>query len=98
MIDADSPGLEIAEPIHGAAPHPLATLRFNTMKLPRDALIGTAGAGFGQAMANLDIFRSTVAAAALGFARRALDEPLARVKSRRLFGASLADLRSRKAS
>ena len=92
VIDADVEGLEIAERIHVAAPHPLATIRFNAMKLPKDALIGTAGAGFGQAMANLDIFRSTVGAAALGFARRALDEALARVKSRKLFGATLADL------
>ena len=92
MIDADTPGLEIAERIHVAAPHPLATLRFNGMKVPKDALVGTAGAGFAQAMANLDIFRSTVGAAALGFARRALDEALARVKSRKLFGSTLADM------
>jgi acyl-CoA dehydrogenase len=92
VIDADAPGLEIAERIHVAAPHPLATLRFNAMKLPKDALVGTAGAGFAQAMANLDIFRSTVGAAALGMARRALDEALARVKGRQLFGSTLADL------
>lgn len=92
VIDADAPGLEIAERITVAAPHPLATLRFKAMKLPRDALVGTAGAGFAQAMANLDIFRSTVGAAALGMARRALDEALARVKGRRLFGQTLADL------
>lgn len=92
VIDADAPGLEIAERIHVAAPHPLATLRFHAMKLPKDALVGTAGAGFAQAMANLDIFRSTVGAAALGMARRALDEALARVKGRHLFGATLADL------
>ena len=92
VIDADTPGLEIAERIHVAAPHPLATLRFNGMKVPKDALVGTAGAGFAQAMANLDIFRSTVGAAALGFARRALDEALARVKSRKLFGSTLADM------
>lgn len=92
VIDADTPGLEIAERIHVAAPHPLATLRFDGMKVPKDALVGTAGAGFAQAMANLDIFRSTVGAAALGFARRALDEALARVKSRKLFGGTLADM------
>lgn len=92
VIDAATPGLEIAERIKVAAPHPLATLKFNAMKLPKDALIGTAGAGFAQAMANLDIFRSTVGAAALGFARRALDEALARVKGRKLFGSTLADL------
>ena len=92
VIDADAPGLEIAERITVAAPHPLATLRFNAMRVPKDALVGTAGAGFAQAMANLDIFRSTVGAAALGMARRALDEALARVKGRRLFGQTLADL------
>jgi acyl-CoA dehydrogenase len=92
VIDADTPGLEIAERIHVAAPHPLATLRFDGMKVPKDALVGTAGAGFAQAMANLDIFRSTVGAAALGFARRALDEALERVKSRKLFGGTLADM------
>jgi acyl-CoA dehydrogenase len=92
VIDADAPGLEIAERITVAAPHPLATLKFNAIKLPKDALVGTAGAGFAQAMANLDIFRSTVGAAALGFARRALDEALARAQGRRLFGQTLADL------
>lgn len=92
VIDADAPGLEIAERIQVSAPHPLATLRFNQLRLGKDALIGTAGAGFAQAMANLDIFRSTVGAAALGFARRALDEALGRAKSRQLFGAPLADL------
>lgn len=92
VIDADAPGLEIAERITVAAPHPLATLRFNAMRVPKEALVGTAGAGFAQAMANLDIFRSTVGAAALGMARRALDEALARVKGRRLFGQTLADL------
>jgi acyl-CoA dehydrogenase len=92
VIDADTPGLEIAERITVAAPHPLATLKFNAMKLPKDTLVGTAGAGFAQAMANLDIFRSTVGAAALGFARRALDEALARAKERKLFGQTLADM------
>ena len=92
IIDRDAPGLEIAERIHVAAPHPLATLRFNNIRLSPGKLVGAAGAGFAQAMATLDIFRSTVGAAALGFARRALDEALARVKSRKLFGATLADL------
>lgn len=91
VIDAGIPGLEIAERIQVAAPHPLATLRFNDLRLPKDALVGTVGAGFAQAMANLDIFRSTVGAAALGMARRALDEAVARVRSRRLFGATLAE-------
>lgn len=92
VIDADTPGLVVAERIEVAAPHPLATLRFDSMQVPKANLIGTSGTGFTQAMANLDIFRSTVGAAALGFARRALDEALQRVTSRKLFGATLADL------
>lgn len=92
VIDAGTPGLEIAERIAVSAPHPLATLRFNAMHVPKANLVGKPGGGFTQAMANLDIFRSTVGAAALGFARRALDEALARVTSRHLFGATLADL------
>lgn len=92
VIDAGTPGLEIAERITVAAPHPLATLKFDALRLPKDALVGAPGAGFAQAMANLDIFRSTVGAAALGFARRALDEALARAHGRKLFGQTLADL------
>ena len=91
IVDADTPGLNIAERVHVIAPHPLATLRFDAMQLPGDALLGTGGAGFAQAMANLDIFRSTVGAAALGFARRALDEATQRAKGRKLGGGSLAD-------
>ena len=85
-------GFEILERIEVIAPHALARFRLNDVFLPDEALIGTAGAGFKQAMAVLDVFRSTVGAAALGFARRALDEALARVRERRLFGAPLADL------
>ena len=91
IVDADTPGLEIAERIAVIAPHPLATLRFDSMRLAGDALLGEAGKGFGQAMSNLDIFRPTVGAAALGFARRALDEATARATSRELFGARLSD-------
>jgi acyl-CoA dehydrogenase len=92
LVPADTPGLEIAERIDVIAPHPLARLRFDGMKLPADALIGEAGAGFKVAMSVLDVFRSTVGAAALGFARRALDETLTRVRERELFGAPLGDL------
>ncbi len=91
LVPADTPGLFIAERIRVIAPHPLATLRFDNMVLPADALIGEAGRGFAQAMASLDIFRTTVGAAALGFARRALDEATARVIGRRLQGKALAD-------
>lgn len=92
LVPADTPGLEIAERLEVIAPHPLARLRFNDMRLPASALIGTAGSGFRIAMSVLDVFRSTVGAAALGFARRALDESLARTGSRQLFGAPLNDL------
>ncbi len=91
LVPAETPGLEIAERIHVMAPHPLATLRFNGMRLPADALIGEAGRGFVQAMATLDIFRTTVGAAALGFARRALDEATSRTLSRTLQGKPLAE-------
>ena len=92
LVPADTPGLEIAERIDVIAPHPLATLKFTDMKLPGSALIGDSGAGFKVAMSVLDVFRSTVGAAALGFARRALDESLKRVTERELFGAPLFDL------
>lgn len=92
LMPATVEGFEILERIEVVAPHPLAHFRLNDVFLPDSALIGTAGAGFKQAMAVLDVFRSTVGAAALGFARRALDEALARVQERQLFGAPLADL------
>lgn len=91
LVPADTPGLEIADRMRVMAPHPLATLRFNAMHLPGDALIGEAGKGFAYAMGSLDIFRTTVGAAALGFARRALDEATARVNVRTLQGRPLAD-------
>lgn len=92
LMPATTPGLEIAERQEVIAPHPLATLRMRGMVLPEDALIGKAGDGFKLAMSVLDVFRSTVGAAALGFARRALDESLARVKARRIQGQALAEL------
>jgi acyl-CoA dehydrogenase len=92
IVDADTPGLEIAERIEVMAPHPLARLVFKNCRVPRDALIGQLGEGFKIAMRTLDVFRTSVAAAALGFARRALQEGLAQAKSRPMFGACLADL------
>ncbi|SUB00453.1 Acyl-CoA dehydrogenase, short-chain specific [Pannonibacter phragmitetus] len=92
LLPADTPGLEIVERIEVIAPHPLAHLRFNNIRLPETALIGKHGDGFKIAMSVLDVFRSTVGAAALGFARRALDEALARVRQRQLFGAPLSEL------
>lgn len=91
-VPADTPGLTIAERLETVAPHPLARLKFENCRIPAENLIGERGAGFRIAMATLDIFRSTVGAAALGFARRALDVTLDRVHTRRLFGAPLADL------
>lgn len=92
IVPAATPGLVVAERIETIAPHPLARLRFENCRVPVGNRIGEAGAGFRIAMATLDVFRSTVGAAALGFARRALDEATRRARGRKLFGAPLADL------
>jgi acyl-CoA dehydrogenase len=92
LMPADVPGLSVVSRIEVMAPHPLAHLRLDGVDLPEAALIGQAGDGFKIAMSVLDVFRSTVGAAALGFARRALDESLARVKSRRIQGQALSEL------
>jgi acyl-CoA dehydrogenase len=92
LVFPDDPGFSIAERIEIMAPHPLATLNFEGCRLPADRRRGGPGEGFKIAMRTLDIFRASVAAAALGFARRAFDEALAHAKSRRMFGATLADL------
>jgi acyl-CoA dehydrogenase len=91
IVDAGTEGLDASERIAVIAPHPLATLRYERMQLDRDALLGERGKGFAQAMATLDIFRTTVGAAALGFARRALDEATKRALTRRLGAGTLAD-------
>ncbi len=92
LVDAGSPGLEIAERLETVAPHPLARLRFNAVRVPLGQRLGSPGDGFRIAMSVLDVFRATVAAAALGFARRALDESIVRVGQRKVFGAPLSDL------
>ncbi len=92
LMPADVPGLETVARIAVMAPHPLAHLRLADVVLPDEALIGRGGEGFRIAMSVLDVFRATVGAAALGFARRALDEALARCRSRHIQGAALADL------
>ncbi len=92
ILPGDAPGLEIAERIDVVAPHPLARLKFSGCRVPASAMIGESGQGFKIAMSVLDVFRSTVGAAALGFARRALDEALSRAAQRELFGAPLAEL------
>jgi acyl-CoA dehydrogenase len=91
IVDAGTDGLDDKERIRVIAPHPLAALRFKDMKLPATALLGVRGQGFAQAMATLDVFRTTVGAAALGFARRALDEATRRALERKLGKGTLAD-------
>ena len=91
IVDAATPGLEIAERIDVIAPHPLARLRFTGCRVPADCLVGAEGQGFKVAMATLDVFRTSVAAAALGFARRAMEEALARAQARPMFGKLLSD-------
>jgi len=91
IVEAGTPGLEIAERIEVIAPHPLAKLRFTNCHVPLNQRIGGPGEGFKVAMRTLDTFRTSVAAAALGFARRALDEALARATTRKMFGQHLAD-------
>ena len=92
VVDADAAGLTIAERIEVIAPHPLATLRFEGCRVPLANRLGAGGDGFKIAMATLDVFRSTVGAAALGLARAALDAALTHARERILFGAPLADM------
>ena len=92
VVDADAPGLDASQRIDVIAPHPLGTLRLAGCRVGAERLLGAPGQGFRIAMATLDVFRSTVGAAALGFARRAFDEAVARARSRRMFGQALIDL------
>jgi acyl-CoA dehydrogenase len=92
VVFADDPGFSIVERIEVIAPHPLATIRFENCRIPASRRLGAPGEGFKIAMRTLDIFRASVAAASLGFARRALDESLAHVRTRPMFGATLGDL------
>jgi acyl-CoA dehydrogenase len=98
IVDASNPGLEVTERIETIAPHPLATLSFDDCRVAASARIGDPGEGFKIAMATLDVFRTTVAAAALGFARRALDEAVRHTSTRELFGAPLSALQMTEAS
>jgi acyl-CoA dehydrogenase len=91
-VDASTPGCSAGKRIETISPHPLGTLRFERARVPVSCRIGEEGEGFKIAMATLDIFRSSVGAAAVGFARRALNESVAHAKSRKLFGAPLAAL------
>jgi acyl-CoA dehydrogenase len=91
IVDAKTPGFEIAERIQVMAPHPLARLKFSHCRIAGSQRLGEPDQGFRVAMATLDVFRTSVAAAAVGFARRALDEGLRRATSRKMFGQTLAD-------
>jgi acyl-CoA dehydrogenase len=91
IVDAGTPGFEIAERIDVIAPHPLARLKFTQCRIPASQRVGAPGEGFKVAMRTLDVFRTSVAAAALGFARRALDEALHRATTRQMFNGVLAD-------
>jgi acyl-CoA dehydrogenase len=92
VVDAGTPGMTIEARIDIVSPHPLATIRFDGCRVPRDRLLGEAGSGFKMAMSTLDIFRTSVGAAACGLARRALDEAIARVSGRSLFGNRMAEM------
>jgi acyl-CoA dehydrogenase len=92
VVDADTPGLSIAARIDIIAPHPMAALAFHECRIPAANRLGAEGEGFKIAMRTLDIFRTSVAGAALGFAQRALDESIVQAQSRRMFGRRLADL------
>jgi acyl-CoA dehydrogenase len=98
MVDADTPGLSVTQRIDVIAPHPLATLQFDGVRVPVTNRLGAPGEGFKVAMATLDIFRATVGAAALGFARRALHETVERAATRKLFGAPLGELQMTQAT
>jgi len=91
MVDADAPGLEVTHTIDVMAPHPLGTIAFRDCRVVLDQVIGEPGKGMRVALGTLDLFRTTVGAAALGFARRALDDAVRHVRERRAFGQALAD-------
>ena len=92
VVPANTPGFDVVERLETIAPHPLARLKFTDCRIPASAMLGASGQGFKIAMSVLDVFRTTVAAAALGFARRALDEAVKRVTERKIQGAPLFDL------
>jgi len=92
LVDADAPGLTAGPPIRFMAPHPAAPLRFDAVPVGPDRVIGAPGQGFKVAMATFDVFRASVGAAGIGAGRRALDESLGRVTTRRLFGKTMAEM------
>ena len=94
LVDAGTPGFRVTEQVEVIAPHVIGALEFRDCRIPAANLIGRSGEGFKIAMGVLDIYRSTVAAAALGFAKRALQEAIAHVRKRKLFGQTLADFQA----
>lgn len=92
VVFPDDPGFSVADRIDIIAPHPLATIRLDNCRIPAERRLGPPGGGFRIAMQTLDVFRASVAAASLGFARRALDESIAHARNRRMFGGTLSDL------
>ncbi|HEV3161041.1 MAG TPA: acyl-CoA dehydrogenase family protein [Xanthobacteraceae bacterium] len=92
IVPGDAAGFSVAERLDVMSPHPLARITFDHVRVSASAMLGASGDGFKIAMATLDLFRATVAAAALGFARRALEETLKRARGRRMFDGALADL------
>jgi acyl-CoA dehydrogenase len=98
IVEASNPGFEVTQQIDTIAPHPLATVTLNDCRVHQNDRIGEPGEGFKIAMATLDVFRTTVAAAALGFARRALDEAVRHTSTRELFGAPLSALQMTESS
>ena len=91
VIPAQLPGFQVVERLATIAPHPLARLNFDQVRIPASAMIGSPGQGFKIAMSVLDVFRATVGAAALGFARRALDEAIKRTTERKIQGSALSE-------
>ena len=92
VVDAETPGLSVTERIDVMAPHPLGTLRFDGCRVPNECVVGEPGKGLKVALGTLDVFRTTVGAAALGFARSAFSEALRHVTTRKVFGKPLAEL------
>jgi acyl-CoA dehydrogenase len=92
VVDATAPGFSVSARIDTLAPHPLGTLTLKDVRIPVGQRLGAEGTGFKLAMRTLDVFRTSVAGAALGFAQRALDEALTHVRQRAMFGRTLADL------
>ena len=92
LVDADTPGLRIHRQIDILAPHPLAEIHFKNCRVSAERLIGERGDGFKVAMSVLDVFRSSVGAAAIGIGQRALDETVERVTTRQLYGRLMSDM------